>query len=291
VAVLVVDGQRSAVTIRRDGQLAGLRALTAAAEEPAALVAEARWVLAALGGAPGTLVLAGSGTAAVRAAVSGAGLAPTVAWLPEVAALPLGAAEDLSACAVAAGLVIGAGRSATASLTFARGREPATRRARVPVALAATAAVLGVLDWGIVRHGLVRQDARLRTAIHDEAAAVLPEGRLAAPRAELEAAVASARQRMAPAGASGPLALLHELTTHLPAALRLDVDELVIAPDAVSLHGRTESFEAVDALARALARSRLLGEVAAADTRTTVDGRQVEFRLRATRRVEGEISS
>src|SRR5439155_1577429 len=57
-----------------------------------------------------------------------------------------------------------------------------------------------------------------------------------------------------------------------------------VARDGIRLHGRAESFDAVDALRRGLAASPLLADVTAEETRTTVDGRRVEFRLRAARK-------
>jgi len=69
--------------------------------------------------------------------------------------------------------------------------------------------------------------------------------------------------------------------------MRLDLDELDVDGEALRLHGRCESFDAVEALRRALAGSPYLADVTAEETRSTVDGRHVEFRLRATRRPTG----
>ena len=85
-------------------------------------------------------------------------------------------------------------------------------------------------------------------------------------------------------GETGPLEVLRELSARVPAALRLDLDELAVERDGIRLHGRAESFDAVDALRRELAASPLLADVTAEETRTTVDGRRVEFRLRAARK-------
>src|SRR5439155_1699612 len=49
-AIVVADGERSALSVRRGGRIVGLRALGTPATEPVALAAEVRWVLAALGG-------------------------------------------------------------------------------------------------------------------------------------------------------------------------------------------------------------------------------------------------
>src|SRR5438552_2364235 len=73
--LLLADGTRSTLSIRRDGRIAGLRALVASADDPAALAAEARWSLAALGGIPSTLVVAGPDAAPGRTARRSAGRA------------------------------------------------------------------------------------------------------------------------------------------------------------------------------------------------------------------------
>src|SRR6266480_3389995 len=63
-----------------------------------------------------------------------------------------------------------------------------------------------------------------------------------------------------------------DLSARVPHALRLDLDELAVERDSVLLHGRAESFDAVDALRRALSASPLLADVTAGETRTTVAG-------------------
>ena len=131
----------------------------------------------------------------------------------------------------------------------------------------------------------------LRDAIHAAAAAALPDAPLVAPRAELEAAVASMQRGGAHGNAGGALALLRETSARVPASIQLDLDTLVVEPDALRLGGRAASFEAVEALRRALAGSPLLVNVAADEARATVDGRGVEFRLRAERRSAPGTSS
>jgi len=292
-ALVIADGARSMLALERRGRPAGLRALGAPAGQPAALAAEVRWALAALSGAPATIVVAGADAdgplAAALAAATGARVVPLV----DVAPLALAeGARSIAACAVAAGLIVGAGRGARAGLALA-GSEPAGHGSLGRVAaLAGLALALGALDAGLERHRLARRDATLTRAIAAEAAAALPGARLAAPRAELEAAVAAAMRRAARLGADGgPLDVLRELSARVPPTLRLDLDELAVERDGILLHGRCESFDAVDALRRALAASPLLAEVTADETRTTVDGRRVEFRLRAARKPPAGASS
>jgi hypothetical protein len=139
------------------------------------------------------------------------------------------------------------------------------------------------VDVALVRTTLVRRAAAVERAAVEVTAAALPGTPLQAARGQLEEAVA-ARRRLRPAGEVPVLEVLRELSTRVPGTLRLDLDELVVEPDVIRLHGRAQSFDAVEALRTALAGSPLVREVAVDDTRTTVDGTSVEFRIRATRR-------
>jgi len=285
-ALVIADGAASALALRRGGRLAGLRALGASAREPAELASEVRWSLAALGGAPATVVVAGADAGGALARALAAATGARIVPLAEATRLvPRHGMDEIAACAVAAGLVAGAGRAACAGLALG-GTEPAGHGSlQRAAALAALALALGVLDVGLAHHRLARRDAALVRALAAEAAAALPGARLVAPQAELEAAVAAATRRAARLGGeTGPLEVLRELSGRVPPALRLDLDELAVERDGILLHGRAESFDTVDALRRALAASPLLADVTADETRTTVDGRRVEFRLRAARK-------
>src|SRR5438067_2283291 len=127
-ALVVADGGESALALRRGGRLAGLRPLGASAREPAALASEVRWSLAALGGAPATVVVAGADAGQVLARALAAATGARVVPLAEVAPHVLGCGTDeIAACAVAAGLVAGAGRATREGLALG-GTEPAGHR-------------------------------------------------------------------------------------------------------------------------------------------------------------------
>src|SRR5207244_5054239 len=82
--------------------------------------------------------------------------------------------DEIAACAVAAGLVAGAGRAARAGLALG-GTEPAGHGSlQRAAALAALALALGALDLGLAHHRLARRDAALVRALAAEAAAALP---------------------------------------------------------------------------------------------------------------------
>src|SRR5881398_3283371 len=239
-ALVLADGERSALSVRRGGRIAGLRALGAAASEPTELAAEVRWALAALGGAPPTIVVTGPDAGPVAAAL---GAVP----LRELASTT----ADIEACAVAVGLAA-AGRH---GVGFEVGAGAPGASLRLVAALGLLALVLGALDLGLVRYDLSRRDAALRAAIARTAGEVL-----------------------------------RELSTRVPGTVSLDLDQLTIDGDSLDLRGRAASFDTVEALRRALASTPFLTEVTADETRATVDGRGVEFRLRAARRPSGASS-
>jgi hypothetical protein len=293
VALLVADGGRSALTLRSSGQLAGLRALAADAREATALAAEVRWSLAALGGVPARIVLAGADASEQLGAELAAATGAQVVPLAEAARVDrVSNATALAAGAVAAGLVLGFGERHCSGIALGGTGDVVAGSYGRSAALALAAVFLACLNLGIMRVGLARRDAALTHAIHAEAALALPGERLVAPRAQLEAAASAATRRHHRLGTDASvLEALRELSTRVPPGVRLDLDELAIDDDGLALHGRCDSFDAVDAVRRALAASTLFADVTAEETRTTVDGRRVEFRLRAARRARTGASS
>jgi len=281
-ALVLADGAQSSVSVRRGGRVVALRALGAAPGD-AGFAAEVGWTLAALGEMPPAVVLAGADASPALADALKGALGVAVPSIERVANVR---GDDLAACAVAAGLVLGDGGGLRLG-----GTETPAGSWRAAGALAAAAVVLAAVNLGLWHARLGRRDAQLRDAVHAVAAAALPGAPLVAPRAELEAAVAALDRGGAPGGAAGALALLREASARVPASVRLDLDELVVEPGALRLGGRTDSFDAVEALRRALAASPLLASVAAEEARATVDGHGVEFRLRAERRSATGTSS
>ena len=269
-AIVVADGERSALSVRRGGRIVGLRALGTPATEPVALAAEVRWVLAALGVAPPTIVATGADRARIAAALD---------------ARPLADVDD--ACAVVAGAATGARHG----VAFDLGLRPSGASLRRVAALAVVAMVLVCLDLGLARYDLARRDAALVAAIERTAAEAMPGTRLVAPRAQLEAAVGGAvRQRTRLGGGTTVLEILREVSTRVPPSVSLDLDQLTIEGERLDLRGHAASFDTVDALRRALASAPFLSDVTADETRATVDGRGVEFRLHAARRPSGASS-
>ena len=251
---------------------AGWRALsTRPAVDPAGFDREVRWTLAALGGAPRIVLLGAEATGELATRIARATALPAHP-IAEVAAAGW-RADALAACAVAAGLVAGPG--------LVLHQEAPAGNARRVAALAAAVVLLAVVDLGLVRWQLVRRDAALVAAVRTTATAALPAGtRIVAPRAQLEAAAGSLAQQ--PGTAGDVLALLRELSARLPADVRLALDELALEGDALRIRGRTDRFEAIDLVTRALATSAALHDVVAEESRAALDGNGVEFGVRAT---------
>ncbi len=283
VAVVLADGIRAAVGVWRDQRLIGLRALSTDPSDAAAFATEVRWTLGVLGIPPRLVLTGAEASPALRAAVTQATGMQTSSLADQVAGKH---AENLDACAVVAGLLAGFGRRAAPALVL-RAPAAASPSGRRSAALAASALLLAVADFGLTRWTLTRHDARLVAAIQTTATAAAP-GASAAPRAALEAAV----RRATRLGAGGTiLDVLRELTVHVPESSQLVLDEVTVEAGALRLHGRVPNFAALDGLTRALASSPLLTDVATESARATVDNRAVEFQLHATRRARGGESS
>jgi len=287
-ALVVADGTTSSVLVRRDGALGAARGLDASAATSAAFAGEAARAVAAAGGA-GRAVLAGADAdAAVAAALAAATGAP-VARLADVAGVAGLAPGQVDAFVAVAATALRAARGRPL-VTLRAAPEAGTSAVRRRVALAAVVLVAAVLDVGLWRHRLVRREAAYVDAIAATAAAALPGARVVAPRTQLEAAVdAAARADGTAPGAA--LELLREISRRAPADVPVDVDHLVVDRDAVRLEGRTDGFDGLEALRRALAASPLLADVQTSDARGAADGKHVLFVLQAARRRAGGTAS
>lgn len=284
LVLLIADGTRSNLSVRRNGRVVALRGLDAVpTRDDSAFADEVCRTLAVLAPDGGAIAVGGADASATLAATLRARTAATVTSLEALAP-----ATAAASCVVAAGLAM-AGAAERLCFDDARDVAPARIPRRV-AGLAAAAALAAVVDLGLYRHRLVAEDAALQEAIAVEAASALPGVALVAPRAQLEAALhqtAGGDVRFD----TPVLDTLREASTRLPSDIRLEVDELVVDGARFRLHGRTDSYEHVDALRRALAGARTLTDVRADDTHTGVDGATVEFTLQATRRAAEGTSS
>lgn len=78
------------------------------------------------------------------------------------------------------------------------------------------------------------------------------------------------------------LSVLREISERLPQDLVVDIRELNYTPEAVMFEGSTASFDAVNRLAKALEQSPTFGPPQIADSKMSLDGSRVDFRLNLT---------
>jgi general secretion pathway protein L len=78
------------------------------------------------------------------------------------------------------------------------------------------------------------------------------------------------------------LSVLREISERLPQDLVVDIRELNYTPEAVMFEGSTASFDAVNRLAKALEQSPTFGPPQIVDSKMSLDGSRVDFRLNLT---------
>lgn len=294
VWALVADPRDTAVVVRepdatwltaaaRDHRPLLARPLHADPEDAAALAAAVAATLGAWGVRPARILLAGRITPPARAALADACRVACEA-LPPPPELGGALADD----PVLAGALVAAARRTTLPLALVA-PAPVPRRQRRRVArLVAAAALLAALQGVLARTELARRAEALEAGIAAVVAEVLPGAGRDAPFEKLEAVAASLP---APSRADPAIVRLHEVVSHLPAAVALDLRRLRLDPDRVEIGGHVGTFDAVETLRRGLATSPRVTEASIAEMRARIDGAGVEFRIEARWLRPGERAS
>lgn len=83
-------------------------------------------------------------------------------------------------------------------------------------------------------------------------------------------------------GSQSPLAVLREVSRLTPPDIKVDISDFNFTPEALRLDGRTSDFDAVNRLAQGLGGSPLFAKVQVADSKASLTGNQVDFRLNIT---------
>jgi hypothetical protein len=284
--LLVVDGRDTTIGMRRAGRPRRWHLLAAAPDAPDDLAAEAAATLAAWNATDVAPWVTGPGAGDAHVRALGAALGRPAELVPPHGRLATCDPATLREYGVP--LALAQAEAAGAALAPLLASETSRRggRRRLP-ALAAAAALLALLDLGLIRVALVRRAEHLERSATATAAAVLPGTAIVAPRAQLEAVAG----RGSGASAGTLLGRLREVASQIPAGLRVDVQELRLDDDLLRLDGRAPTYEAVDSLRRALAASPRLRDVGTEDVHATIDGAQIVFRLRGRWIPPGEAAS
>lgn len=199
--------------------------------------------------------------------------------------VPVGGDErPLGPVALAAGLGLIAARGAD-RINFRRGafvygRERAGLRRRIValgvlVAFALVAAgVDGGLRIAIKERRWADLDARVRAAFQE----ALPGTVVVSEPEQLQAAIDTLRKRRAFLGGKlGVLDVLLALTDAIPPESGIAVSELVIDEDKVRVEAVTSSFDWVNKIESAVAKSPVIKSVTVSDAKTTADQSKVRF--------------
>jgi len=125
--------------------------------------------------------------------------------------------------------------------------------------------------------------AELRQGIQDAVAGVIPGAAPGTERVRLQGAVEGLQRRLGLLGGSAEehgaiLDLLREITRAVPAGTPFVIEEMTVDEQGVRMRARTDTYESVDVVRRALEAVPALGSPDVRDVKTGVDGK-VEFRV------------
>jgi Tfp pilus assembly protein PilN len=193
------------------------------------------------------------------------------------------AVRAVALAARAAGLVPLGVNFRTGEFLYHPPSEAAQKELRLTMFLGAAVVLLALVAFGLQVTERRAELTELRRDIREAVAPVVPGAAPGTERIRLQGAVEGLERRLGTLGGSGrdqraTLELLREITASVPAQTAFAVEELAIDEQGVRLRARTDSYEAVDVLTRALSGVPSLGEADVRDVKTGVDGR-IEFRV------------
>jgi general secretion pathway protein L len=312
------------VALYRERELAGLRTLTRSVALPASaangnggvvdfhadgggeidvssLVADLRWSLLALNGAPldDQMVCYVAGERAIVDAVErplGDALPAAVQRLDRLALRNL--APDVGAQATAFSSSLGLalrevspGNSLGVNFrrgefTFHRAQQELRQAVRNVVILGLIVVGLILADMGVKRYQLAQQADGVETQIQRVFAATLPEmGRVPNPKGVLQEQTDMLRQRVdllndiVPVSSSTSIDILRAAASAVPNKIRIDCEEYTMDPDAVRVRCNTETFEAVDTIREDLLKTGYFSDVEVKDAKQSAKATGVDFRM------------
>jgi general secretion pathway protein L len=316
------------VGLYRERELAGLRMLSRAMAPPASpanggaasldehnaapadvgealdvesLVAEVRWTLLALNGAPldDALPCYVAGDAAMIDAVErrlGDALPLHIQRLDRLALRNVGPEVSAQAPAFSSSLGLALREISpgnTLGVNFRRG-EFSFHRAQQELREAfRNVAILGCIVLGLIvvdtvmkQYQRVQQAAAVEAQIQKVFAATLPDmGRVPNPKATLHDETESLRQRVnllsdiVPVSSSTSIDILRAAAGAVPAKIRIDCEEYTMDPDSVRVRCNTETYDSVDTIKEELVKTGYFSEVEVKEAKTDPKGSGVDFRL------------
>jgi general secretion pathway protein L len=308
-----VDVGSPAVTVAlyRNGELAGLRTLIAtpqngngagpAASALAPLVADIRWTLLALNGAPlddqlPCYVAGAPEDCALIEPLLAEALGVAVQRLDRLSlrTLDSAAAPQAAAFTTSLGLAL---REVTPSaalglnfrqgeFTYHRAEQELRRGLRGLAALAAVVVALTLADLYIqyrTQMGrLAALDANIRTVFHDTlpdiSGATNPIGNLQEEIDLLQRSIDQLNE-VVPVSNSTTLDILRAISAAVPNHIRIDADDFTMDPDAIRFRANTDTFESVDTIKQQLLGTGFFRDVQVREARQDPKDSSVNFRM------------
>ncbi|MGD9764264.1 MAG: type II secretion system protein GspL [Candidatus Binatia bacterium] len=317
-AYLDFGPQAVTVALYRERELSGLRTLARGSahddaplnggglesgERADRLVADVRWTLLALNGAPldDALPCYVAGEAAELDAIAAPLAEALGVHVRRLDRLPLrNLATDVSAQAPAFSSSLGLALREVAptstmgvnfrkgEFTFHRSQQEFRRALRTVAALGIIVLVLTVLDLFTKHQQLKQQAAGIEQQIQQVFAAALPDsGRVPNPKAVLQEEADGLRRRVdllndvVPVSSSTSIDILRAVSSAVPNKIRVDCEEYTMDPDAVRVRCNTESYDAVDEIKEGLRETGYFSEVEVKDAKANPKG-GVDFRMTLT---------
>lgn len=312
-AVLDFASDHVTVAVYREKQLVGLRTIVPsppaadasatprAGGEVEAVVAEIRWTLLALLGAPPgadfPCYLAGErdDLNAVQAVLAES-LGTSLRRFDRIALrnLPGDARAQVPGFLTSLGLALReVAPNGALGLNFRRGEfafhraEQELRRGlRGVAALAAVVVALTVADLYVEYRQQVQRVAAFDGQIRRVAEETLTGEKVVNPVEQLQAEIDALKQRVdvinsiIPLANSTSLDVLRTISEAVPKSIRVNAEEYLMDADAVRVKGNTDSFEAVDSIKRQMQSTGLFSEVKVNEAKAAKEG--VDFRLTLT---------
>lgn len=282
---LVVEARADGgVALLRDGRLEGFRALDG---EGGDLERELRWSALALSHRDDAelppMVVTGTAQNGLPDRL-GATTAPLDRAVPAWAfAAGPEALRAVALAARAAGLVPLGVNFRTGEFLYHAPSEAAQKELRLTLILGGIVLLLACVAFGLQVAERRTELAELRRSIRDTVSPVVPGAAPGTERIRLQGAVEALERRLGMLGGTSrdrraTLELLREITAAVPPQTAFAVEEITIDEQGVRLRARTDSYEAVDVLTRALTAVPSLGDADVRDVKTGVDGK-IEFRV------------
>ena len=218
-----------------------------------------------------------------RGALGGEPLSPAAELPGWCASAPVAHLRAIALAARAAGVTPLGLDFRTGELSYHAPSEEAWRQLRVAGILAAAVVLLAIVAFGAAVAGRRAELAGLRAEVARAVGDVLPGAAPGTERTRLQGAIDTleSRRKVLGGAASGrppTLELLRAINEAVPAQVPVTVDDFAIDDDGIRLHARTDSYESVDVVKRALQSVPGLHNPEVKDVKAGVDGR-IEFRV------------